>query len=448
MSSEPNQGSNTACEVGIDNQDPASPSKPSGDDNSAGDSASTREDVDAAGGACEAEEEDEATAAVQRQYGTVSMIAPEGCIAITEDGAVLKKVLEPGEGEQPPRHASCLIHYVGWLADSGRVFMDTRRDTDTQQPVPVVAGRNSAAQETGLSMAAATMAKGEVALVYVQDPVYGYGERGSFSFPAVPPRSRLVYRVEMVSWETAEETDGDRGSLLYEERIERAERRRLAGNELFQQGLYKQALAKYAMSLSYLDEDFMFQLEGRYLEKAEEIKIPIHLNMAAAQIKINDYNTAIYNCSQVITMQPGNVKALFRRGKAKHALGRTEEAMEDLEAAIKKDPNDKGILAEMHAVKATMWKEREAEAKLFKGRFKATNPEATTSSGQAQAASASPYMRVSTSEIEPAAQQPKGPLEGRRPELQGVRKGPLVMMLLVLSWLWSALLRSLGLRHR
>ena len=51
-------------------------------------------------------------------------------------------------------------------------------------------------------------------------------------------------------------------------------------------------------SLSYLDEDFMFQLEGRYLDKAEEIKIPIHLNMAAAQIKISDYNTAIYNCSQ------------------------------------------------------------------------------------------------------------------------------------------------------
>ena len=35
-------------------------------------------------------------------------------------------------------------------------------------------------------------------------------------------------------------------------------------------------------------------------------------------------------------MQPDNVKALFRRGKAKHALGRTEEAMQDLEAAMKK----------------------------------------------------------------------------------------------------------------
>ncbi len=35
-------------------------------------------------------------------------------------------------------------------------------------------------------------------------------------------------------------------------------------------------------------------------------------------------------------MDRDNVKALFRRGKARHALGRTEEAMEDLEAANKR----------------------------------------------------------------------------------------------------------------
>ena len=43
------------------------------------------------------------------------------------------------------------------------------------------------------------------------------------------------------------DNDGNRGSLLYEERLERAERRRLTGNELFKAGQYKEALAKYAM---------------------------------------------------------------------------------------------------------------------------------------------------------------------------------------------------------
>lgn len=52
-------------------------------------------------------------------------------------------------------------------------------------------------------------------------------------------------------------------------------------------------------ALSYLDEDFMYQLEGRYYDQAEAVKLRVHLNMAAVQIKTGDYNTAVYNCSQV-----------------------------------------------------------------------------------------------------------------------------------------------------
>jgi hypothetical protein len=52
-------------------------------------------------------------------------------------------------------------------------------------------------------------------------------------------------------------------------------------------------------ALSYLDEDFMYQLEGIYLDKANEVKLPVHLNMAACQLQIGDYHTAIYNCSEV-----------------------------------------------------------------------------------------------------------------------------------------------------
>lgn len=39
--------------------------------------------------------------------------------------------------------------------------------------------------------------------------------------------------------------------------------------------------------------------------------------------------------SQVINIDPQNVKALFRRGKSRLSLGRTEEAQQDLEAAAK-----------------------------------------------------------------------------------------------------------------
>jgi len=49
--------------------------------------------------------------------------------------------------------------------------------------------------------------------------------------------------------------------MLFEERLEAAERRRKEGNELFQQKLTADALGKYSMALSYMDQDFMFQLQ-------------------------------------------------------------------------------------------------------------------------------------------------------------------------------------------
>mgnify|MGYP001810883456 CR=1 FL=1 len=54
---------------------------------------------------------------------------------------------------------------------------------------------------TGLNLAVATMRVGERAAVYVTDPSYGYGEKGSFSFPSVPPSCQLVYEVDMIAWE-------------------------------------------------------------------------------------------------------------------------------------------------------------------------------------------------------------------------------------------------------
>ena len=39
----------------------------------------------------------------------------------------------------------------------------------------------------------------------------------------------------------------ERAGLLFEERLERAERRRVAGNELFASGCFREALGKYAV---------------------------------------------------------------------------------------------------------------------------------------------------------------------------------------------------------
>jgi tetratricopeptide (TPR) repeat protein len=85
---------------------------------------------------------------------------------------------------------------------------------------------------------------------------------------------------------------------------------------------------------------------------------------------------------QVLSEDETNVKALFRRGKAKAELGQTEAAREDFLKARKHSPEDKEIMRELRLLaeqdKAMYQKQKE----LYKGLFgprpqpkpKTTNP--------------------------------------------------------------------------
>lgn len=55
---------------------------------------------------------------------------------------------------------------------------------------------------------------------------------------------------------------------------------------------------RYALGLSYLNEDFMFQLEGPHLEQAQACQAPLLLNLAACHLKLADYSAAEWNCTQ------------------------------------------------------------------------------------------------------------------------------------------------------
>jgi len=375
-----------------------------------------RPDVAAAGGG-----ESAAAAAAADDLGDAMPPAPASCSAgqpgverITPDGLVLKVVLEEGQGELPALHSQCLVHFVGRVLEEQKAppgaekkqkdtqdeaaagdagagdraetaaappppppapsvwapapdaapFMDTRDEgagCAGSAPVQLVAGRRIATgREAGLSLALAAMRRGERALVYVLDPSYGYGPKGSFSFPSVPPDSRLAYDVRMVAWEApddGEEGEGEgeggggalassssaraagapRRGLLFEERLEAAERRRLRGNARFAAGDLPAALSCYAFALSYVDDDLLMQLEEGtpHLKAAEAVLAPTHLNIAAAHLALGDFARAVEACGKALEFDEGSAKAFFRRGKARLGLGQTREAVGDLEAAQK-----------------------------------------------------------------------------------------------------------------
>ncbi|RLN30326.1 peptidyl-prolyl cis-trans isomerase FKBP42-like [Panicum miliaceum] len=220
---------------------------------------------------------------------------------------------------------------------------------------------------SGLGIGVGNMKSGERALLHVGWEL-GYGKEGSFSFPNVPPMADLVYEVELIGFDDVKEGKA-RSDMTVEERIAAADRRKIEGNEYFKEKKLEEAMQQYEMAIAYMGDDFMFQLFGKYRDMALAVKNPCHLNMAACLIKLNRFDESIVQCSIVLSEDESNVKALFRRGKAKSELGQTESAREDFLKAKKYSPEDKEILRELRLLaeqdKALYQKQKE----LYKGLF-------------------------------------------------------------------------------
>jgi tetratricopeptide (TPR) repeat protein len=223
-------------------------------------------------------------------------------------------------------------------------------------------------REVGLNLGVATMRRGEHARLWVS-PAYGYGAAGSFSFPTVPPNASLVYDIHLLDFEPPEEGEGDREDrqLTFEQLVEAAELRRARGNEKYKTRSKEEALRLYKAGISFLDDELMMQLDGFHLEKAMASRASLMLNAAAAMIDLGFIREAEAACSEVLSTDRKNAKALFRRGKARMAIGRIEEALEDFEAAARAAPGDPGPMRGAAAARAALVRERKEAAGLYKG---------------------------------------------------------------------------------
>ena len=238
-------------------------------------------------------------------------------------------------------------------------------ETNLLRPPPLLCISDSSTNETGLHLAVGSMRVGERARAWVKSE-YGYGPRGNFSFPTIPPNADLIYDIELLDFEPP--TDGkSQSDMTFEERLEAAERRRADGNEAYKAGRYEEALGRYSVALSFVDEDLMIQLQGFHYDKAVAARTPALLNSAACHLKLENYNGCIGAASQVLAEDPKNAKALYRRGCARHALGQTDAALKDLQAGWQLAPGDAGLGKELAAVKKSMQEERRAQANMFKG---------------------------------------------------------------------------------
>uniref|UniRef100_A0A8C7LYU3 FKBP prolyl isomerase 16 n=1 Tax=Oncorhynchus mykiss TaxID=8022 RepID=A0A8C7LYU3_ONCMY len=81
-------------------------------------------------------------------------------------------------------------------------------------------------------------------------------------------------------------------------------------------------------------------LEGEE-EEVQDYRVKCLNNLAAAQLKLEQYDDALHTSRDVLSLDPQNVKALFRTGKLLSDKSEYQEAMEILKKALKLEPSTK-----------------------------------------------------------------------------------------------------------
>ncbi|XP_019936960.1 peptidyl-prolyl cis-trans isomerase FKBP8 [Paralichthys olivaceus] len=263
-----------------------------------------------------------------------------------------KKVLEAGEGRdsRPQKGQNVKINLKTSLKDGTLV--------EEQSDVAFTLGDGDVFQ--ALDLTVQLMEMGEKALIHT-DAKYAYGTRGSLE-PKVPPNAELCLEVELL-----EATDAPDLELLPPtEKIALASHKRERGNVHYQRGDYAFAVNSYSIALQITESSSKVDITPEEEDELMDVKVKCLNNMAASQLKLDHYDAALKSCVSALAHQPENIKALFRMGKVLALQGEYTEAIQTLRKALKLEPSNKTIHAELSKLVKKNSEQRGAEQAMYK----------------------------------------------------------------------------------
>lgn len=281
----------------------------------------------------------------------------EEWLDILGSGQLKKKVIKHGQPDSRPQRADvCIIKLIGKL-ENGTIVENSDFLTIHVGDAEVI---------QGLDFIIPLMDVGEEAEAIV-GPRFGYGSRGRD--PDIPPDATLYYTLTLISAEAEPEIS----SLSTADRKEIGNRKKERGNWWYAREENTLAIQCYRRALDYLDdiENSPDNAEVDKLNEEEihnllEERIKVYNNLAAAQMKIKAFDTALQSVDNVLRCQPNNVKALFRKGKILGEKGDIEQSIAVLRQALAVDPSSEATKKELERMSSVQKKHSVQERNLYK----------------------------------------------------------------------------------
>lgn len=120
---------------------------------------------------------------------------------------------------------------------------------------------------------------------------------------------------------------------------------KMEGNEFFKRGKIPEAIAQYTKALDKAKGDD---------EKTNQMRADVYANRAACNVQLYEPNKVRADCDAALKLVPNHVKALLRRGQALESLEKYKDALADMEAALRVDPNNNMALQALTRIKRSM----------------------------------------------------------------------------------------------
>jgi len=185
-----------------------------------------------------------------------------------------------------------------------------------------------------------TMLRGEIVQLRLSSSEYGWKEE---DFPSFPVSS--FFYISLLGFTLLPE----RHQIGAEQKLIRFEELKIDGNECLKGGQLARALRRYDAAIAMVEPVSYAASPGSLVKPTqgniEEAQVKWRLcllNRAQCHLNLGDSQHAIDDCTAVLTKEPENVKALFRRGLGLLNLASYEEASIDFRDVIKFDKENVG----------------------------------------------------------------------------------------------------------
>lgn len=275
-------------------------------------------------------------------------------ISPDRDGTITKSIIVKGEKFNcPSEFASITVHAVG--SHNGRVFYD--------RELQYILGEGSEYDlPDGVDKALKRVDKGEKCQVILKGSTFTYGSNPPPKFN-LPLNAEITFVLFLKDFEKVKSS----WELLDGEKVDSALALKERGTHFFNLGKLPLALQKYMAIVNLLEHTT--SADPEIVTKIDELLIAGFLNSALVYLKQNETSECIKQCDKVLSKQPTNVKALYRKAQALQQRKDYDDAIVLFKVVLESDPENKAALQQIIFCKQKLSVIREKERKRFVGMF-------------------------------------------------------------------------------